>query len=106
MNERTLTEGDILYFGFYLKDKDETTGSITYHDLSLANSVVFRMRKYGETANAIEVNMQVIEPTKGFCRVLVTVPPSGIYLSEVEVFETEQNITWEGPVFIVKPQLG
>jgi hypothetical protein len=64
------------------------------------------MRKYGEAANAVETMCEIVDASKGYCRVLVTIPPAGIYYSEVEVFESTQHITWVGPTYIVKSQLG
>jgi hypothetical protein len=64
------------------------------------------MRKYGETANAIETTCEIVDASKGYCRVLVTIPPAGYYYSEVEVFESAQHVTWIAPTYIVKSQLG
>jgi hypothetical protein len=106
MVEITLVENDIQYLAFYLKVKDPVSGSITPYDLSDVSAIVFRMRKYGETANAIETTCEIVDASKGYCRALVTIPPAGTYYSEVEVFELMQHITWIGPTYIVKPQLG
>jgi len=106
MSQIDVYEGDITYISFYLKDENPITGSITYHDITTANSIVFRMRKYGDTINTIEEEMDIVTGTLGYCRVLVTIPPSGTYSSEVEVFETSGHITWTGPVFNVLEALG
>ena len=106
MSAISVTEGDVLYLSFYLKDKDPVTGSITYHDISGASSIVFRMRKYYSSSNTIETTMEVVTGTLGYCRVLVTIPTEGTFSSEVEVFEAGQNITWEGPVYVVRGELG
>jgi len=106
MSQITLVENDIQYLGFYLKEQDKITGSITPYDLSNASSIVFRMRKYGETANAIETTCEIVEASKGYCRALVTIPPPGTYYSEVEVYESAQHITWIAPIYVVKSQLG
>jgi hypothetical protein len=106
MYEITLVENDVQYLAFYLKEKDPISGSISPYNLSNASSIVFRMRKYGETANAIETMCEIVDAAKGYCRALVTIPPAGTYCSEVEVFESSQRITWIGPIYIVKPQLG
>jgi len=102
----TLVANDVLYLSFYLQEKDNLTGSITYYDLSTANSIVFRMRKYGSSTNAISEPMEIVTATLGYCRVKVTVPTAGTYYSEIEVFETSQNITWTGPIYYVKRPLG
>ena len=102
----TLTESDVVYVSFYLMDEDPLSGSLTYHTLSGADSIVFRMRKYGATANAIEATMAVVDASQGYCRVLVTVPSAGIYESEVEVYEGAIALTWVGPTFHVREELG
>jgi len=104
--EVALIEGDVQYLAFYLTEKDMITGSLGYYDLSNVSSIVFRMRRYGETANAIETACEIVDASKGYCRALVTVPPAGYYYSEVEVFESGQHITWIAPTYIIKSQLG
>jgi len=106
MNAIDVFEGDVLYLTFYLKEKDLTTGSITYYDISGANSIVFRMRKYGETVNTISSTMEIVTGSLGHCRVLTTIPSSGTYSSEIEVYEGSQHITWQGPVYNVLEALG
>jgi len=99
-------EGDVLYLSFFLKEKDLTTGSITYHDISGASSIVFRMRKYDTSTNTISTTMEIVTGTLGYCRCLVTIPSSGTYNSEIEVYEGSQHITWEGPIYNVLEALG
>uniref|UniRef100_A0A6M3XLX3 Uncharacterized protein n=1 Tax=viral metagenome TaxID=1070528 RepID=A0A6M3XLX3_9ZZZZ len=109
MNEHTVTTNDIEYISVFLKEKDRTTGSITPYDLSIASSIVFRMRQYGETINTISVVMNTISSpanTLGFCRCLATFPAVGTYSSEIEVSEGVQRITWTGDIFIVIRELG
>lgn len=109
MNEHTVTTNDIQYISVYLKEKDLTTGSISYYDLSTANSIVFRMREYGETINTISTTMSTLSSpanTLGFCRCLATFPAEGTYSTEIEVFEGVQKITWVGDIFVVIGELG
>jgi len=109
MTKYTLTTNDVKYIEVYIKDKSEITGSITPHDLSGADSIVFRMRLYGSTANAIEVSMETVATpscTLGFCRALVTIPAIGNYVSEYEVFEGINHDTWEGHTYKVRDELG
>ena len=100
MSRYTLTEGDILYLTFYLKDKDPISGSVVPHNLSSAESINFYMRKYGANANAISTNCEIVSATLGICRTLVTVPVYGNYYSEIEVTEAEEKITF-GPIYFV-----
>ena len=102
----TLTANDIEYLYFYLKEKDPTTGSISYYNLKGANSVVFRMRRYGSSSNTIETTVEVVTGTLGYCRCLVTVPPSGTFSSEIEVFNDPLKLTWEGPTYVIREELG
>jgi len=106
LDQYTLVSGDVQYLSFYLKEKDPTTGSISAYDLSSASTITFRMRRYGTTINTIEENMSIVDASSGYCRILVTVPTSGRYFSEVEVQESLQNITWTGPLYIVVEELG
>lgn len=98
--EIVVTSGDVLYLEFYLKDEDPTTGEVTPHDLSLVNSVVFKMYKYGENTLTLEATMDVISPSEGYVRALVTIPPGGTYFSEVVVNKAPERITWIGPTFV------
>jgi hypothetical protein len=107
----TLVAGDVHYLSFYLKDKDVTTNSITYTNLSDTSSIVLRMRKYGASTNCIEVNCYTVTTpsnTLGFCRALVTIPAeSGEYYSEIEVFYGDgQHATWKGNTYYIQPALG
>jgi len=101
MSECTLVENDVQYLSFYLMDKDRVTGSISYHDLSNVEGIVFRMKKYGATSYTISASMEVVNATLGYCRVKVTIPASGKYYSEIEVREDGQTITWIGNVYHV-----
>ena len=105
-SEITLNAGDIQYLPFYLKEKDETTGSITYYDITLASSIQFRMRKYNATANTLDVAMSIVTGTLGYCRCLATIPAVGKYYSEIEVYGTTEHLTWKGPVMIIEEALG
>ena len=110
MPEHTLISNDILYLAFYLQEEDPTTGSSTYYNLSGASSIWFRMRKYGNTINAISGAMStVVTPSNalGYCRILATIPSTiGTYYSEVEVYTSSERITWIGPVYKIKEELG
>jgi len=106
MTKYTLTESDILYLTFYLKDKDGITGSITPHDLSNAQTINFYMRKQGASTNTISNTCEIVTDSLGICRVKVTVPVNGDYVGEVEIIEAGQRITF-GPVyFVVREELG
>lgn len=100
MHRYTLTPGDILYFGFYLKEVDPTTGEEQPYDISDASSIVFRMFEYAKSVPVLELNMQIVDGPSGYCRVLVTVPPEGTYSSQVTVYTPNEKITWTGPLFI------
>ena len=102
----TITEGDVKYLAFYLMDYDPITGSLSYHDLSGADSIVFRMRKYRASSNAIDTTASIVNASLGYCRVLVTVPVAGTYETELEVFEGTLHDTWVGPVYYVREPLG
>jgi len=109
MSQYTLISGDIQYISFYLKEEDPTSGSITAYDLTTQNSIWFRMRSYGDITNTLSLAMSTVSTpnaTLGYCRVLATIPSRGTYSSEVEVFESTEHITWEGPVYIIKEALG
>jgi len=107
MIERTLVAGDIQYLEFILKDVDLVTGSVSVHNLSYADTITFRLRKYGETINTIEANCEVVSASEGKCRVLVTIPTEiGSYHGEVEVVEGQNVITWKGLYYRIVRQLG
>jgi len=106
---RTLVSGDIVYLSFYLKEKDPLSGSISYYDITDAQTINLRLRKYGETVNAIETTCEVITGTLGYCRAKVTVPVVSsptTYEGEVEVIEAGQITTWKNVNYIITPQLG
>lgn len=105
----TLTTNDIKYIEFYLKEEDTVSGSITCYDLTTQNSIWFRMRKYGSSTNAVSGAMSTIaspHATLGYCRILSTIPSVGTYSSEVEVYESTEQLTWDGPIYIIKGELG
>ena len=106
MTQFTVTTNDVFYIGYKLKEKDPTTGSITFYTLDTASSIVFRMRLYGATANAIEAQMETVDASTGYCRALVTIPVAGDYYSEIEVYETTGPITWKGSIYHVESELG
>ena len=106
MSEHTLVESDVHYLSFYLMEKDQITGSISYYDLSNVTSLVFRMKKYGSSTAALEATMEVSNATLGYCRVLATIPSHGDYYTEIEVRESSQRLTWIGPVFHVVREIG
>lgn len=101
-----VTEGDIVYVSFTLTEVDNVSGSISYYDLSRVDTIKFRMRKYGSTINSVDIPLQIVNAKMGQCRGLTTIPPSGRYISEVEVIDGSLKITWEGPRFIVRKRLG
>jgi len=109
MSSRTLVSGDIVYLSFYLKEEDPLTGSISCYDITSAQTINFRLRKYGELTNTIESTCEVVIGTLGFCRVKVTVPivsyPTA-YEGEIEVIEPGQITTWKNINYIITPQLG
>ncbi|RLE62045.1 MAG: hypothetical protein DRJ47_11310 [Thermoprotei archaeon] len=102
----TLVANDVHYISVYLLEQDPNTGETNYFDLSDANAVVFRMKKYGSGAIAVEKEMEIVNATLGFCRVLVTIPPEGKYKSEIEVRIGSQTITWLGRKFQVVEEIG
>lgn len=111
MTECTLTSNDIVYLGYYLKEKDPTTNIITAFDLTSASSIVFRMRLYGSTVNTINVVMATMNiegslNTDGYCRVLCTIPTGGTYCTEVEYFTPAERLTWKGPTYFIETELG
>ena len=101
----TLVENDVHYISVYLMEEDPITGNLRYFDLSDATTVIFRMKKY-DGAISVEVNMEVVNSTLGYCRSLVTIPPEGKYKSEIEVRIGSQTITWLGPKFQVVEEIG
>jgi len=106
MTKYTLTESDILYLTFCLKDKDGITGSITPYYLSDVQTINFYMRKQGASSNTISNTCEIVTDTLGVCRIKITVPVHGDYIGEVEVIEAGQKITF-GPVyFVVREELG
>ena len=106
MTKYTLTQSDILYLSFYLKDEDPISGSITAYDLSEAKTINFYMRKYGATTNTIATTCEIVTATLGICRAKVTVPVEGEYYGEVEVIEADQRVTF-GPIYFkVREELG
>jgi len=105
----TLVERDVYNIGFYLKQEDPTTGSLTPYTLATASSIVFRMRDYDSTVNTVSAVMGTVASpsnTLGYCKALVTIPVNGTYSSEVSVYESTDIITWEGPKYYVVPELG
>lgn len=106
MTEHTLYVGDIEYLFFYIKDESAISGSITYHDVTTAGSITFRMQKYGESTVTLSLPMEVVTGTLGYVRVLATIPTSGKYSSEIEISETPQALTWKGPIYEVVDALG
>ena len=109
MSQYTLIAGDVQYLSYYLKEKDPTSGSITYFNLTTQDSIWFRMRKYGESTNTLSLAMGTVSSphaTLGYCRVLVTVPVAGTYSSEIEVYETTERLTWPGNIYVIKEALG
>ena len=112
VERNTVTTGDIDYVAFFLKEKDKPTGSLTYYDLTGMSSIVFRMRAIGASTNAISATMSTVagdatlSNTLGYCRVKVTFPTAGEYVSEVEVFITGGNKTWKGPYYVIETALG
>jgi hypothetical protein len=109
MSQYTLVANDVLYIAFYLKEEDPIYGSITPYDLSSASSIYFRLREYNSSTNALNALMNTLPSpsnTLGYCRVMVTVPSSGTYTSETEVYVNNLHTTWKGPVYIVEGELG
>jgi len=102
----TLVANDVHYISVYLLERDPNTGDVSYFNLSDANAVVFRMKKYGSGAIAVEKNMEVVNATLGYARVLVTIPSEGEYKSEIEVRTGSQTITWLGPKFQIVEEIG
>ena len=102
----TLVENDVHYISVYLVEQDPNTGNTSYYDLSDASAVIFRMKKYDSGAIAIEKEMEVVNATLGYARVLVTIPLEGKYKSEIEVRVGSQTITWLGPKFQVVEEIG
>ena len=97
----TLVEGDVHYISVYLMEQDPNTGESQYFDLTDANTVIFRMKKYSSGAISIDKEMEIVNATLGYCRVLVTIPLEGKYKSEVEVRMDSQTITFPGPKFVI-----
>jgi hypothetical protein len=107
MNQFTLIAGDIQYLSFYLKEEDNMSGSITYADITLASSIVLRLRKYGESTNTVMGTCEILDGTLGKCRMLVTIPTiTGDYQSEVEVFIGGERLTWKGNTYYIHNELG
>ena len=107
MTQYTIVEGDIQYLGFYLKDKDPVTGTITAHTLATANSIIFKMWAYGDTIATITTLMSTVATpanTTGYCRVLVTIPAEGDYYSKITVYDGSEKITWLGHTYKVASQ--
>mgnify|MGYP000545343226 CR=1 FL=1 len=102
----TLVEKDVHYISVYLMEQDSNTGDINYFDLTDANEVVFRMKKYDSETITLEKEMEIVNATLGYCRVLVTIPLEGDYKSEIEVRIGSQTITWLGPKFQVVEEIG
>lgn len=106
----TLVAGDIQYLSYYLRNVNKINGSITYQDLTNSDTITFRLRKFGETVNAIDVVASIVDSTIGYTRALVTIPTvseGADYYSEVEVkFTDGQILTWIGNTYYIKPQLG
>lgn len=106
MVSHTVAAGDSDYVTFYLKDKNPTTGSITFHDLSSANSVNFYLRKYGEPTNYALSPMAIVTASLGYVRCLVNFPATlGTYYSQIRIFDGLSTITWKGPVYEIEEGL-
>jgi len=106
---RTLVAGDIVYLAYYLKEKDLITGSISYFDITNADTITLRIREYGLSSNTIETTCQIVTGTLGYCRAKVTVPivsTPTYYQGEVEVVSSGQITTWKNLNYLVTPQLG
>jgi len=102
----TLVANDVHYISAYLIEQDPNTGETNYFDLSDAKQVIFRMKKYSASAIAVEKEMEIVNSSLGYCRVLVTIPPEGKYKSEIEVRTESQTITWLGPKIQVVEEIG
>lgn len=102
----TLTSNDVVYLKFYLKERNPISNSINYYDLSSVTDVYFRLRAYGSSTNTISMLMSIVDATLGCVRALVTVPSYGKYYSEVEVSDGNELITWDGPIYIIKSEMG
>lgn len=104
MGQSTLIANDVQYVSFYIKEKDETTGSITVYDLSSASSIVFTMIDYRTGVTTLELTMSTVPSpscTLGFCRVFCTIPAVGTYSTRVKVYDAGEGLTWKGPVITV-----
>jgi len=100
-----VTENDIVYLTFYLKDKDPITGSISPHNLSSALTISFYLRAYDANVNTIETTCEVVNASQGICRTRVTIPAHGDYYGEVEVIEPKTRITWTDFYLEVREEL-
>ena len=103
----TIVQGDQKYIYFYLRENDGTTPV----DISNADTITFRMKRYGETTVCFEATCSVVTGTLGYCRVfLTTVATSRAgepdYRSEVEVVEGNAIVTWLGPTIKIEEELG
>jgi hypothetical protein len=108
MTDGELVEGDYQYITIHLKDFDPVSGSITYHDMSGATPIYFRMKKSGATTVALDVPMSIVTPTTGEVRTSnpVTIPTNfRSYGTEIEVTQGGETITWIGPTFEVRKQI-
>ena len=106
MTKYTLTEYDVVYLTFYLKEKDPITGAISPYDLSYAHTINFYMREMNSSTNIISSTCEIVTDTLGICRIKVTVPVSGDYIAEIEVQEIAQTITFGPQYFVVRKGLG
>ena len=105
MTELTIVQGDQKYITFKLREPDGTTPT----DISGADTINFRMKKYGETTLSASGTCSIVDGTAGTCRYFMTTldtARTGNFYSEVEVIEGNEIITWIGPTIKIVDQLG